>query len=82
MGLIGDNHLVVVTIVIVMVGGKAWQVGDSGNLSPVELFLSSREPFALPPPHLKKENRIITLQYQHIVKYITFSCSCPSFIKS
>ena len=64
-----------VMIVIVMVGGKAWQVGDSGNLSPVELFLSSREPFALPPPHLRKENivfRIITLQYQYINKYIIF----------
>ena len=43
-------------IVIVMVGAIAWLGGDSGNLSPVELFLSSREPFALPPPHLKKEN--------------------------
>ena len=68
-------------IVIVMVGGIAWLVGDSDNFSPVELFLSSREPFALPPPHLKNENRIITLQYQYIVKYTTFSCSCPSFIR-
>ena len=53
-------------IVIVMVGGIAWLIGDSGNLSPVELFLSSREPFALPAPHLRKEKRIITLQYQYI----------------
>ena len=61
-----------VMIVIVMVGGIAWLVGDSGNLSPVELFLSSREPFALPPPHLRKEKRNITLQYQYFVKYIIF----------
>ena len=55
-------------------------MASCGNFSRVELFLSSREPFALPPPHLKKENRIITLQYQYIVKCITFSCSCSSFI--
>ena len=34
MGLIGDNHLVVVVvmIVIVMVGGKAWQVVAASHL--------------------------------------------------
>ena len=62
-------------IVIVTVDGIASLVGDYGSFSPVELFLSSREPFALPPPHLKKENRIsisIYCQMHHIFMFLPF----------
>ena len=36
----------------------AWLVDNTGTFSPVELFLSSRKPFALPPVHLKKKEKI------------------------